>query len=287
MLRTNKKAKLIVQSVLLSFALSLLSWTWGADKSADEIAAELANPANAYASMSVNCQYTSFQGDLPGADSQDGSAVIFQPVMPFPVGDSNKNLILRPALTGFLSQPVFEPGKNGFDDENWTMGDVTFDAVLAGTSKSGVIFGWGLAGTLPTGGSAVTGDQWRLGPEVFFGLAKKWGVVGALLNHQWELGGRNDRDFSTTAMQYFYAFPLGGGANIGAGPTIIYDHEAQDSEAKWTLPLGIGYSTTRISGSSVNKYKIELQYYADQTDAFGPDWLLKLTWTPVIKNPFL
>lgn len=263
----------------------------GAEKTADEIAAELANPANAYASMGVSLQYTSFSGDLPDADDQNGTAIIFQPTLPFPVGDSGKNILFRPALTAFVDQPVFDPSNNmnagGFDDEKWTFGDITFDTVLAGTSKTGVIFGWGVAGTLPAGSSEVTGDQWRLGPEVFFGLARKWGVVGALINHQWEVGGSNEADFSSTSMNYFYAFPLGKGANIGAGPIISYNHEAQDTDQRWSIPLGIGYSKTRITGSNVNKYKVELQYFIEQPDAFGPQWLVKFSWTPVVKNPFL
>lgn len=165
--------------VLVAAALST-SVVWSAERTADEVAAELANPANSFASMSLSLQYTTFEGDLPDAGGQDGTALIFQPTFPFPVGDSGKNLIFRPALTGFASQPAFDstPGPGRFEDENWAFGDIGFDAVLAGTSDSGVIFGWGVAGTLPTGSNAVTGDQWRLGPEIFFGLARKWGVVG-------------------------------------------------------------------------------------------------------------
>ena len=279
-----------IRNALTVIVLSASHAALSAEKSADEMAAELANPANAYASMGLNLQFTSFKGGLPDADDQIGTALIFQPTLPFPIGDSGMNFLIRPALTGFVNQPVFDPTNNanagGFDDEKWAFGDITFDAVVAGTSKSGVIFGWGLAGTLPTGSRDVTGDQWRLGHEIFFGLARKWGVVGALVNHQWELGG-NDADYSTTSMNYFYAFPLSKGANIGAGPVIVYDHEADDNDQRWTIPLGIGYSKTRITGSKVNKYKVELQYFIEQPDAFGPKWLVKFSWTPVVKNPFL
>ncbi len=58
---------------------------WGAEKTVDEVA-DL----------------------LPDADDQNGTAVIFQPVFPFPIGDTGKNPIIRPAITRFVNQPVFE-----------------------------------------------------------------------------------------------------------------------------------------------------------------------------------
>jgi hypothetical protein len=34
------------------------------------------------------------------------------------------------------------------------------------------------------------------------------------------------------------------------------------------------------------KFQGQVQYYVEQPDAFGPEWLFKLTITRVIKNPF-
>lgn len=58
-----------------------------------------------------------------------------------------------------------------------------------------------------------------------------------------------------------------------------------DSDQALTLPVGLGLAkTTKLGGKP---WKFQVQYFAEQPDAFGPEWLLKLTITPVIKNPFL
>ena len=41
------------------------------DKTADEIARELANPASPMSSLGNNFEYKTFKGDLPGADDQE------------------------------------------------------------------------------------------------------------------------------------------------------------------------------------------------------------------------
>jgi len=85
-----------------SFGLSLvlgtgIAWAETAAKSADEVAKELANPAGSLASLNFNLQYQTYKGDLPRADDQDSWSLVFQPVLPFPVGDQGRRVIFRPA----------------------------------------------------------------------------------------------------------------------------------------------------------------------------------------------
>jgi hypothetical protein len=269
-------------------------------KSADEIAKELANPAGSLASLNNNIQYTTFKGDIPGADSQDTWSYVFQPVLPFPVGDTGNRIIFRPAFSVPIDQPVFSAGKGEFDDLDVNLGDTTYDLVYAGTemtdkvNKAGYLWGVGAAGTVPTAtNNALGGDQWRLGPEVFGGLIRHWGVVGALVSNQWNLGGgdggpgSNDQDYSFTTAQYFYAYGLGKGWQVAASPVITYDWKAEDSDQALTVPVGVGLAKTTKLGSKPWKFQGQVQYYVEQPDAFGPEWLFKLTITPVIKNPFL
>ncbi len=278
-----------IRSLLIASCFTLISIISYADtdtkKTADEVAAELSNPANSRASLSSSIQIFQHSGDLPGADDQTTTQYLFQPAIPFKIDNSGKNLLFRPAVPVSISQPVF--GNEGFEDEEWAMGDIGYDLVYAGTNKSGILFGWGVAGTIPTGDSSISGEQWRLGPEVFFGTAQKWGVVGALLNHQVDISdSENKGDFSKTSMQYFYAFPLGKGLTLGSGPIISYDHKAESGQ-RLTLPLGIGLSKTIVGDSGgINKFAIDLQYFVVKPDAFGPQWLLKFTWTPVVTLPW-
>jgi hypothetical protein len=274
----------------ITLLIGLSATTAIAEESADDVAKDLSNPANARASMSSNLEYISFDGDLNGADDQSSTVYLFQPTLPFPVGDAGKNILFRPVLPVFLSQAQFDPTENaglgGFDDVTGKLGDIGFDLVYAGTSDTGVISGWGIAGTLPVGADEVTGDQWRVGPEVFFGIARKWGVVGALVSHQWDVGGSNNADFSTTTAQYFYGISMGGGWIFGAGPVASYNHET-DSDDALTFPIAIGLSRTIVKGSSINKFAVALTYNAERPETLGPEWTVKLTWSPVIDNPLL
>jgi hypothetical protein len=284
-----------VASYSVLFGLALYLCTGNAlagGKSADEVAKELANPAGSLASLSFNLQYTEFSGDLNDADDQDTTALTFQPVLPFPVGDKGRRVIFRPLLTLAFDQPVFDPVGNDFDTADTGLGDTTFDLVYAGTTMkdkhNGFLWGVGLAGTLPTAtNDDLTGDQWRFGPELFGGIIRKWGIAGSLVSNQWDTGGSNDEAFSTTTAQYFYAYTLGSGWQIAASPVIVYDWQAEDSDDALTLPLGVGLAKTTKIGSQPCKFQLQVQKFVIQPDSFGPDWLVKLTVTPVIKNPFL
>ena len=283
----------------LSLALAMGSALTNAGepaKSADAIAKELSNPAGSLASLNFNLQYQTFKGDLPGAGDQDSWSLIFQPVLPFPVGNKGRRVIFRPAVPVLFDQPIFSADKlnadkPGFDRADAALGDITFDLVYAGTEmrdkQNGFLWGVGLAGTLPTATAAdVAGKQWRAGPELFGGVIRKWGLVGALVGNQWNVGGWDDTGYSVTTAQYFYAVGLGKGWQIASSPVITYDWNA-DSDQALTLPLGLGLAKTTTLGGKPWKFSAQVQYFVEQPDAFGPEWLLKLTITPVIKNPFL
>ena len=275
-------------SICLSFSIGPLL---AGEKSADEVAKELSNPAGSLASLNFNLQYTDYTGDLPNSDDQDSTALTFQPTLPFPVGDKGRRIIFRPLITIPFDQPVFDSAKGYFDDADVALADTTFDLVYAGTTMkdkhNGFLWGLGLAGTLPTASiDDLKGDQWRFGPEVFGGIIKKWGIVGALVSHQWDTGGSNDVSYSGTAMQYFYAYSLGGGWQIAASPVAAYDWKADGDEAL-TLPIGFGVAKTTKIGEQPWKFALQVQKFVVQPDTFGPDWLVKFTVTPVIKNPFI
>ena len=263
----------------------------GEEKSADEVAKELANPAGALASLNFNLQYTEFTGDLPKSDDQESTSLIFQPVLPFPVGDKGRRIIFRPAVPLVFDQPVFDARDKDFDSANTNLADITYDLVYAGTTmkdkQNGFLWGIGMAGTFPSAtDDDLAGDQWRLGPEVFGGILRKWGIVGALVSNQWDVGGTNNTPYSTTTAQYFYAYGLGGGWQIASSPVITYDWQADSGEA-WTIPIGVGVAKTVKLGSHPWKFALQVQKFLVQPDAFGPDWLVKLTLTPVISNPFV
>ena len=263
-------------------------------QSEEAIAKELSNPATPLASLNNVFEFFTFKGDQPGADSQTSFSYSFQPSIPFPL-DNGKVLIFRPLIPVLLDEPVFNPARNDFDSKGVDLGDISFDLVYGGTDDLaygdtekdiGVFSLFGIFGSLPTAtDDAVGSQQWRLGPEVALGLIKKWGLVGFLAAHSWDLGGSNDEDFSTTTIEYFYAYGLGGGWQLAAGPTIEADWEA-DSSNTWTVPIGIGIEKTTKIGNTPWNFSLEAHYYVEQPDSFGPEFLLVFQITPVIANPF-
>jgi hypothetical protein len=48
-----------------------------AEKSSDEVAKELSNPAGSLASLSLNIQYTAYEGDLHNSRDQGSTPIIF------------------------------------------------------------------------------------------------------------------------------------------------------------------------------------------------------------------
>lgn len=263
-------------------------------QSVEAIARELSNPATPLASLNNVFEFRTFKGDLPGADSQTGFSYSFQPSIPFPL-KNGKVLIFKPLVPLLLDEPVFNPTRNDFDSKGVDLGDISFELAYGGTDdlaygdvelESGILSLFGIFGSLPTATDDEVGSQqWRLGPEVVVGLVQKWGLVGFAAAHSWDLGGSNDEDFSTTTIEYFYAYGLGGGWQLAAGPTIEADWEA-DSSNTWTVPIGIGIEKTTKFGSTPWKFSLEAHYYVEQSDSFGPELLLIFQITPVIANPF-
>lgn len=255
------------------------------EKSADEMAKELANPNNSLASLTFKNQYRWYTGDLPGANDQDNYTLLFQPVFPFTLeptaGGGKANLFVRPAIPILLEQPVpvFENGRLDYDGAT-ALGDIGFDIGYGVTEKTGLLWAVGMVGTLPTAtDSAVGGDQWRLGPEALFAKFEKWGVYGIFPSHQWDVSG-GDTPFSTSQLQLFLKFLPGGGWSVGTGPIMSYDWKSEE----WTIPLNLGASRTVMFGTTPVKLELEVNYYVEQPDLFGPETMISFNITPVVPN---
>jgi hypothetical protein len=247
--------------------------------SADELAAELSNPNTAVATLTFKNQFRWFEGDLPDADNQTSYTLLFQPSLPF-VLDSGNKILWRPAIPLLVDQPVFEPSKNGFKGESG-LGDIVFDLAYAPKLGSGLLFAAGLITSFPTATDDDLGtDRWTLGPELLIGKITPKYVLGLFPNHQWDVAGSGDANINLTSIQAFYTYLPGGGWNIGTGPIITYDWEAE----QWTVPLQINAGKTVVWNGRPWKLSVELNYYVEKSDAFGPEWLLSLNIAPVVKN---
>ena len=64
---------------------------------AEEVARELANPSNALGKLTLILDYVHYDGDLPGASSQDSTVLLFQPSLPYPL-EHGMVFLARPAI---------------------------------------------------------------------------------------------------------------------------------------------------------------------------------------------
>lgn len=244
----------------------------------DDLAKELSNPGAANATLNFKLEYRTFDGDLPGADDQDSLTATFQPVFPFILENGN-NLIFRPAFSYVLDQPIASP--TGFSDLS-QFGDIPYD-LLYSWNNNGWTFGAGLVGLIPTG-SGISSDNWLLGPSALAVKTQDWGVWGFFPFHNEKVGGSGP-DVSITSLQYFLFYGLGNGWQIGTGPTITYDWNA-DSDDAWTVPFGIQVAKTTAIGNQLIKLNAGIEKNVIAPDAFASDWKYTFTFSPVISNPF-
>jgi len=248
--------------------------------SADEVAKKLANPNTPLATITLRTQVRGFKGDLPDAGDQNSTTVLLQPSFPFPVSD-NAIVYFRPGIPLLIDQPIFEGPQSGFGEESG-LGDIGFDLGYGVTNKdTGVILAGGIISTLPTATKDELGaDRYSLGPELLVGLLRENYVLGAFPNHQWNVTGSGDKDFSTTSVQLFGIGLPGGGWNIGTKPIINYDWKGDE----WTIPVQIDIGKTVIWSGRPWKLGVELNYYVEQADAFGPEWMIGINIGPVVEN---
>ena len=250
-----------------------------AEKSNEELAKELANPNTPLASIKNKVQYRSYEGGLPNADDQDSTTLLFQPTLPFPF-ESGRTLYLRPGIPLIMDQPVFDPKKADFDSK-FGLGDSTVDLQYGATEESGFLWSFGATTTIPTAtATGLGGERWGLGPGFQLGQITKKSVLGGFLNHQWDLGGSGPKDINLTTLQLFAIHLPGGGWNMGSAPIMSYDHVTDES----TIPLNLlAGKTVKINGRPW-KFAIELNYYVEHSDDFGPEWMIGFNITPVVQN---
>jgi hypothetical protein len=249
------------------------------EMSAEEMAAELANPNTPMATMTLRTQYRAFDGNLPKAGSQSSTTMLFQPSLPFPLANGD-SILFRPAIPIQLDFPSFDPTELDFDSESG-LGDIVFDVAYARTTAGGVITAAGVVVSLPTATNDALGtDRLSMGPEFMIGKLTKKYVIGAFPNHQWDVAGSGDAKVNLTTIQLFGTYLPGGGWNFGSSPIITFDHEAD----QWTIPINLTAGKTVLWNGTAWKISGQLNYYAERADTFGAEWFLGINIGPVVKN---
>ena len=250
-----------------------------ATPSAEEMALKLSNPTAPVMTLGNNLDIVMFDGDLDGASDETSVRYVFQSVFPFKLDDAS-SILFRPAIPVFFDEPVPEPDGD-FSSEGVDLGDIGFDLLYGRTESSGLLWGFGAVGTLPTSTSDVLGkDLWAAGPEALLGKIGKWGALIGVLSHQWDFAGSGKGDVDVTTFNYVYAFQLGGGWQFASAPAITYDHSKSDD--KLTLPLGVGLARTVFLGGRPWKFQVQYWNYVERADPFAPEHQIRLSANPVV-----
>ena len=176
---------------------------------------------------------------------------------------------------------MFDPDAGGFVVETG-LGDIAFDLAFAPKLETkGLLFAAGLITSLPTATDDALGSKrWTLGPEVLLGKMSPWGVIGVFPNHQWGVAGSGDRDINLTSILPLFVYLPGGGWSVGSAPIITYDWETE----QWTVPLQVNVGKTVVLSGRPWKLSLEVNYFVEKAEAFGPKWMVGLNVAPVVNN---
>jgi len=280
--------KLLISLTLLSSCLFAGELPAAARKKAEEtvdikdaaaVSRELSNPNTSLASLRFKFQYRDMTGDLPGADSHNSSLVLFQPTLPFKL-DSGNQILFRPAIPFYLDMGT--PGSDGSIHSESGVGDLAFDLVYAVNKPGGMLYAAGVVGQLPTGSDKFTKDKYAFGPEILLAKITKENLIGILPNHRWDIGGSGDSPISQSTAQVFYMKFLGEGWGVGTQPIFAYDWENE----QWDAPINATVSKTSIINGRPWKFDLEVNYYVEQNELYGNEWMVGINVAPVVQNIF-
>ena len=207
---------------------------------ATNLAKQQQNPISSLISVPLQANWDFGLGDRDAT----GTLFNFQPVMPFPVSRST-NLILRVILP-LTSQPG-----SGEARVNGT-GDIVMTAFFSPAKSGRVTWGVGPVFLLPTAtNNALGSEKFGIGPSaVVLTQPGPW-TIGLLFNHIWSTSGASDReDVSSTFLQPFVNYNLGGGLAVGA----VFEATANwKADEHWTAPLVFTVSkVARLGNRPVN-----------------------------------
>lgn len=239
--------------------------------------------------------------DFLGEDDKVFNTTTIQPVMPFQLTE-NWKYIFRPVFTinnwdvpsVSKGTPTFYPGGElpvSVDFERkWALGDTVLWNAFATNEMATPpnIFGFGATVMVPTATDDAFGTgKWSVGPmalAVHVGPPGGW-IAGIVAQQWWDVAGDSDRDrVSLTNIQYLLYYRLTEATNIGFGPNITADWTA-DSDQRWTIPVGLGFNTTTKIGKLPVKIGLEFYHYVKKPDNFGPQWNIRLIFSPVVPKP--
>ena len=238
----------------------------GKGKSVEELAKAAQNPIASMISLPLQNNTNLNIG--PNDSTQN--ILNIQPVWPFEIND-DWNLITR-TIIPVVSNPSVLTGPD--NDRVDGVGDTVFTGFFSPNNSGDITWGVGPIVLLPTATDDVLGqDTWAAGISgVVLAMPGKW-VLGGLISNMWSVGG-GDADINLLTVQPFVNYNLEDGWYLLSIPIITANWE-EDSDHRWTVPLGGGVGKVfKIGGQAINA---QLSLYSNVVtpDDYGPEWQVR------------
>jgi hypothetical protein len=313
--RAKSRARLRIAVAVLVAAATLLDGSDDAgEMDLEAIARALDNPLGNLWIIFHENQMQRFRGD-PADGSQWVNTFLFQPIMPIPL-TKDWNLVTRPIIP-LITAPRFEVDADLFGDcppncdsdpppddlglfnldssRKTRWGDIMLWSMLTPAEPREVMGGkkfvWGVgpAFRFPTATTDQFGsERYSFGPSSIVMLLPERGGrwTFGLFNqhHLWSVGGNSDRErVKTSQVQYiwWYKLPVEREISVGAAPMIEVNWQA-DNDDKWSIPIGLGASTTFFMGPMPVRLGLEFNWFVRSPDNYGKKWMVKVYFVPVI-----
>jgi hypothetical protein len=277
-------------------------------KTEDELIAEaMLNPLSYLWLMFVQNDTISYDGDLLdklGEDPVTQNTTLIMPVLSQQLTE-NWKMIFRPVIpiNSFETVDNFDinTGAPGFPvgvdlDRETGLGDIVLWTAFSNSYKAPNIYGFGLTAMLDTATDEKLGTgKNSAGPMALaFNINEKW-VRGVVAQHWWSFSGDDEikwdtdlgpivaerPDVNLTDVQVVLRYRYSSLTNIGMAPNWRYNWETD----QLSLPLGIGFDTLIKVGKLPTKVGVEVYYYVEQDDDFGPEWQVRFLFVPVLPSP--
>ncbi|BAO45089.1 neuromedin U [Thiolapillus brandeum] len=217
-----------------------------------------------------------------GDSGETKNVANFQPVVPMDLNE-DWDIVWR-MIMPITTTPGIPDSFNGdgeathFSGGATGLGDTTLSAFLAPKQAGDLIWGVGGALYMPTATEDVLKTkQWGMGPSVVgLRMDGNW-TYGALIMNVWSFGADKpgDKKIDFLQLQPFINYNLGDGWFLTSVP-IITAFWDQDSDNRWTVPLGGGFGRGFKIGNVPVSATAQAYYNVVSPDATGEKWTLRL-----------
>jgi len=236
--------------------------------SAEEVAAELANPLAPITTLSLQLRHESGLGP----DDDSNRQLRLQPSFFRPFSGSSALLVRTILPVRFSEFPADESG----------LGDLSILPYYVPDTSARNFIGYGAAFGFDTASEDTLGSgRTTAGPALLFAATGQPWTWGGLGQHLWSIDSSSRADVRVTTLQPFATRLLGQGWAATLTSETSYNWEAPSDEA-WTIPLAAGTSKVVTFGREYVNVALSGVVYFDNPE-FVPDWELRLGLTYVLR----